>query len=280
MNRREFVLLLCGAMSVPRSLRAQQKAMPVIGQLSAGSPPADLGVLLRGPIHQGVSELGFVEGQNIAWEYRWAERHYDRLPALAAELVERKVDVIVATDGFVSALAAKGATSAIPIVFTTVSDPVGFGLVASLARPGGNITGFSPFSFELFPKRVELISELVSGARVIALLANSKDPRAQSLIKMVEEAALSKGLEIQALVVESEREIDAAFATLVQRHAGRAAGQPRPALHFATRTDCRARGPPCHSDRLSMARICGDRRPSQLWTEHHVSLSPGRHLRR
>jgi putative ABC transport system substrate-binding protein len=135
-SRRELMLLLGGAMTAARTLRAQQKAMPVIGFLSPFSPPQDLGDLLRGPIHQGMSELGFVDGRNVIWGYRWAEGHYERLPELAADLVARKVDVIVTFGGAPPALAAKNATSTIPIVFTDVGDPVGFGLVASLARPG------------------------------------------------------------------------------------------------------------------------------------------------
>src|SRR6266404_3263073 len=142
MRRRELVLLLGGAVTVPRLLRAQQKAMPVIGYLSLRSRPANLGDLLRGRTHQGMSEMGFVEGQNMMWEYRWADFQYDRLPALAADLVSRKVDVIVTQGGLPSARAAKNATSTIPIVFTAVGDPVGSGLVASLAHPGGNLTGF------------------------------------------------------------------------------------------------------------------------------------------
>ena len=164
----------------------------------------------------------------MAVEYRWAEGRLDQLPALAAELVGRKVDVIVAAGGFVSVLAAKGATSTIPIVFTGVSDPVGSGLVAGLAHPGGNITGFSPFALELLPKRLELIFELVPRAREIALLVNSKEPRAERVIKEIEEAARTKGLQIQPLIVGGEDEIAAAFMTLVQRHADALLVSPDP----------------------------------------------------
>src|SRR5262249_10234366 len=143
MQRRDFIALLGGVFSWPFLAHAQQKAMPVVGALNAGSPPANLGDLLRGPIHQGMTEEGVVEGPNMMWEYRWADFHYDRLPALAADLVSRKVDLIITGVGFPPALAAKNATSTIPIIFTSVADPVGFGLVASLARPGGNLTGFS-----------------------------------------------------------------------------------------------------------------------------------------
>jgi putative ABC transport system substrate-binding protein len=153
-------------------------------------------------------------------EYRWAKDPYDRLPALAADLVGRKVDMIVAGGGLLSALAAKSATSTIPIVFTGVSDPVAAGLVASLARPGGNLTGFSPFQVELMPKRLELPTELVPQARVIALLANPNFPLTERIIQDLQEAARTKWLEVSILKVSTDSEIDAAFATLVQRHAG------------------------------------------------------------
>src|SRR5712692_1499203 len=167
MERRDFITLIGGAMMVPLVSRAQQKAMPVIGFLSAGSP------LPVTPFRQGLSDAGYVEGQNLAIEYRWAEGHYDRLPALAAELVGRKVDVIVTNWASV----AKAATSTIPIVFLSGGDAVAEGLVASLARPGGNLTGIS--LFELWPKRLQLLSELVPLARSIVLLANPNNPRSE-----------------------------------------------------------------------------------------------------
>jgi putative tryptophan/tyrosine transport system substrate-binding protein len=217
MNRREL-LLLSGAVTASRSLRAQQKAMPVIGYLATTSPGA-LAPLMAA-FHQGLSETGYVEGQNVAIEYRWAENHDDRLPALAADLVGRKVDLIVASGSLLCALAAKSATSTIPIVFPAVSDPVAAGLVASLARPGGNLTGFSPFQFELMPKRLELLTELVPQARVIALLVNPNDPRAEGLIRDMQEAARTKGVQLPILKAAAEGEIDAAFTSLVQLHAG------------------------------------------------------------
>ena len=157
MRRRELITILGGAVvGWPFAARAQQKPLPVIGWLQPFSPPANLGDLVRGPIHQGLSDTGFVEGQNMVSEYRWAEGHYDRLPALAADLVSRKVDLIITSGGAPPALAAKNATSTIPIVFIAVADPVGAGLVPSLARPGGNLTGFSNLTIELTPKRLEL----------------------------------------------------------------------------------------------------------------------------
>jgi putative ABC transport system substrate-binding protein len=223
MRRRELVLLVGGALTAARALRAQQKAMPVIGWLGSTSP-TQFGAAFR----QGLSEIGYVEGQNVAFEYRWAENHYDRLPALAADLVGRKVDLIVASGSFLSPLAAKNATSTIPIVFTAVSDPVELGLVASLARPGGNLTGSSPFQFELKPKRLELLTELVPQARVVALLVNPKDPRAEGLVRDVQEAARTKGVQLPILKAGTESEIDAAFATLVDLHAGALVVGPDP----------------------------------------------------
>ena len=215
MRRREVLLLAGGAMAMARPLRAQQKAMPMIGFLSAGSPGP-----LVAAFHRGLSEAGWVEGKNVAVEYRWAEGHYDRLPALAADLVSRNVEVIVATGGNVSALAAKSVTSTIPIVFSVGDDPIASGLVASLARPSGNLTGISIMLTELMPKRLELISELVSLARVIALLVNPKNPSTESMIRDVQEAARAKGVQLQILRAGTESEIDDAFAALVQLHAG------------------------------------------------------------
>jgi putative tryptophan/tyrosine transport system substrate-binding protein len=210
-----LLLLLGGAMTAARALRAQQKAMPVIGFLGSGSPgPAAPFVAA---FHQGLSEVGYVEGQNVTIEYSWAGDRYDRLPRLAADLVVHKVDVIVAIGGTPPALAAKAATSTIPIVFSS-GDPVGFGLVASLARPGGNLTGVS--SYELTTKRVEMLSELVPRAKVVAVLVNPSNAIAEPLIRNVQEAARAKGLQLQILEASTEGEINAAFATLVELHAG------------------------------------------------------------
>jgi len=216
MRRRELILLLAGAMTAARALRAQQKAIPVIGVLDSGSsgPNAPNVAAFR----QGLSETGYLEGQDAVLEYRWAEGHYDRLPVLAADLVGRKVDVIAAFST-PSALAAKGATSTIPIVFAT-GDPVERGLVASLARPGGNLTGVSILTVELMAKRLELLSELVPQARVIALLVNPNSPIAEPIMRDVQEAARAKGLQLHILKAGTESEIDAAFASLVQLHAG------------------------------------------------------------
>jgi ABC-type uncharacterized transport system substrate-binding protein len=217
MNRRELMLLLGGAMTAARALRAQQEAMPVIGYLSAGSPGPSAPNLVA--FRQGLSETGYVEGQNLAIEYRWAEGRYDRLPVLAADLVGRKVDVI-ATTGGPSALAVKSATSTIPIVFSSGADPVATGLVASLGHPGGNLTGVTFMSFELMPKRLELLSELVPQARVIALLVNLTSPSAELIIRDMQEAARAKAVRLHILMASTKGEIDTAFATLVEQHAG------------------------------------------------------------
>jgi ABC-type uncharacterized transport system substrate-binding protein len=217
MTRREFTLLLGGMMAAARPMRAQQKAMPVIGFLSATSSgrAAPLAAF-----RNGLSDTGYIEGQNLAIEYRWAEDHYERLAALAADLVGRKVDVILASGADVSAFAAKGATSTMPIVFTVAGDPVERGLVASLARPGGNLTGVTGFASELVPKRLELLSELVPQAGVVALLVNPNSPNAEHVMRDVQEAARVKGVQLDILKAGTEAEIDAAFAMLGQQHTG------------------------------------------------------------
>ena len=191
MNRRELMILLLGNAMAARALRAQQKAMPVIGYLNGTSPAANAESLVA--FRKGLSETGRVEGQNLAMEYRWAEFHYERLPGLAADLVDREVDVIAACGGAGEALAAKGATSMIPIVFTVGADPVETGLVASLARPGGNLTGVAILNVELVQKRVELISELVPQARVIGYLINPNNSAIEPNIASAREAARTEG---------------------------------------------------------------------------------------
>jgi putative ABC transport system substrate-binding protein len=220
MRRRDLIILLAGAMGGwPSALRAQQKAKPVIGFLGLASPGPFAPFVVA--FHQGLSETGYVEGQNLAIEYRWAEGRYDRLPALAADLVERKVDVIAATGGNASARAAKNATSTIPIVFTGGGDLLGAGLITSLARPGGNLTGVTFMTTELMPKRLELLSELVPQARVIALLVNPNNAAsAEQMSQDVQKAADAKGVQLHILKAGAESEIDAAFASLVQLPAG------------------------------------------------------------
>ena len=217
MNRRELMLLLGGAMTAPHATQAQQRAIPVIGFLGSTSPApyaTQVAAFLR-----GLEEMGYIEGQNVAIEYRWAEGRFEQLPALAADLVGRKVDVIAA-DAVTSTRAAKDATSTVPVVFISGSDPVERGLVASLARPGGNLTGVAMMVAELAPKRFELLSEMVPQASVIALLVNPNNVQTEAVIRGVREAARAKAVQLQILKASTEGEIDAAFGTLMQLQAG------------------------------------------------------------
>ena len=218
MRRRDLMLMLGGALAVPRNVRAQQKAMPVIGILAAASPDNAGAQRMLAAFREGLGESGYVEGQNIAIEYRWAEGDCDRLPALAADLVDRKVEVIVTEGGDSSVVAAKQATSTIPIVFHTNSDPVASGLVASLARPGGNLTGISVIG--LAAKRIELLSELAPQARAIAFLVNPNDPFAGNEIRDAQEAARIKGVQLRVVKAGSDGEIEPAFAGLSEMGAG------------------------------------------------------------
>ncbi len=219
MKRRDLMFLLGGAALVrPLPVRAQQKAMPVIGYLSGGS--AGYNAPNVAAFRQGLGEAGYVEEQNLTIEYRWAENHYDRLPALAAKLVGRKVDLIAASGGDLASRAAKSATATIPIVFTSGGDPVADGRVASLARPGGNLTGVSFLVAELHPKRLELLVEFVPQARVIALLVNPDSPHTERVMREVQDAARAKQVQLQILKARAESEIETAFTTLVQLQAG------------------------------------------------------------
>jgi putative ABC transport system substrate-binding protein len=209
------MLVLGGAMAVARGLRAQQKTMPVIGFLSAGSPDFRLAAF-----RQGLNETGYVEGQNVAIEYRWAPGQYDQLPALAADLVRRQVTVIAAV-GIPPTFAAKAATSTIPIAFLVGIDPVEFDLIASLSRPGGNTTGVAILTAELAGKRLELLHELVPTAAVIAVLVNPTDPAAtDSETRHLQDAVRSLGLQLPILSASTPEEIDSAFGRLVELQAG------------------------------------------------------------
>jgi len=227
MRRRDLIASLAAtAAAWPCALRAQQKAMPVIGLLSPAAPGPFAPFVAA--FRQGLSDAGYVEGQDVAIEYRWAEGQYDRLPAMAADLVGRRVDVIASLGGFPAVLAAKSATSTIPVVFETGVDPVVAGLVASFARPGGNLTGVSFLVVELMAKRLELLSELVPQARVIALLVNPNNANAERVMQNVREAARLKGVQLAILKAGSESEIDAAFETLVQLQVGALVVGPDP----------------------------------------------------
>jgi ABC-type uncharacterized transport system substrate-binding protein len=214
MKRREFITLLGGAAAWPLTARAQQP-MPVVGFLHAASPDTITDRLRA--FRQGLKEAGFIEGENVAIEHRWAENQFDRLPALAAELVRRQIAVIVTTGSPAAALAAKAATTTIPLVFSVPEDPVRSGLVASLARPGGNATGINFFSIELVAKRLEILREMVPATTRIAVLINPTDAAAaETMLKDVEAATRAMGLQIQVLKANTSHEIDAAFATFVR----------------------------------------------------------------
>jgi putative ABC transport system substrate-binding protein len=217
-RRRQFITLLVGAATAwPLAAHAQQPALPVIGFLNSASPGAYPRQVTE--FRQGLKEAGYIEGQNVAIEYRWARGRYERLPALAAELIHHPVAVLAATST-PAALAAKAATTTVPTVFTTASNPVELGLVASLSRPGGNVTGATQLNVEIGPKRLELARELVPTATIIGLLVNPTNPVAKNTSQVLEAAARTLGLELHVLHASTEREIDEAFASLVQRRAG------------------------------------------------------------
>jgi putative tryptophan/tyrosine transport system substrate-binding protein len=217
-SRRTFITLLGGAAATwPLAARAQQPGMPVIGYLNNGSPESDASRLTG--LRRGLSEIGYVEGRNFLIEYRWAGNQPDRLPALAAELVRLQVTVIVAA-GLLPALAAKAATTSIPIVFSVAADPVQLGLVASLNRPGGNLTGFNSFSGELGTKGLALFHDLVPSIATIAFLENPNNPIFDLTTRDVLAAASVVGPKVQILKASTDREIDAVFVSLVQAQIG------------------------------------------------------------
>jgi putative ABC transport system substrate-binding protein len=217
MRRRSFITLLGGAAAWPLAARAQRPAMPMIGFLHQGSPEANTHII--DAFRRGLQETGYVEGRNVVFEFHWANGEYDRLPDLAADLVRRQPSIIAAAL-LPAARAAKAATSTIPIVFVSGSDPIEAGLVTSLSRPTGNVTGVSLFSVPLTAKRLELLHELVPGAAAVAVLVNPTNPNADASMREIEVAGRRAGLHIAFVKISGDKDFDAAFSTMSQQRAG------------------------------------------------------------
>src|SRR5262245_47451574 len=275
-GRRELLAALGGAAATwPIAARAQQPGMPVIGWLGAESPEAENFRVV--PFRQALKEAGYVEGQNLAIEYRFAEGQYDRLPALAADLVRRQVAVIAAP-GNAAALVAKAATSTIPVVFQMARDPVQLGLVASLNRPGGNMTGVTSLNIEVGPKNLELLHELVPKAAVIGILENPNNPDAEIQLRDAQAAAERLALRLHALYASSEREFDAVFANFVQLRVGALMIRPDSLYLRPERTPRRTGVPPRNASDLPVSRVHRGRQSDELWDQCREPVWPGRHL--
>jgi putative ABC transport system substrate-binding protein len=229
MNRREFIVLLGGAAAWPLAARAQQAAMPVVGYLFSGAPQGG-SVDTATAFRRGLSEVGYIEGQNVTIEYRWAEGRYDQLPALAADLAGRQVAMIAVGGGTAPVLAAKAATSKIPIAFLTGTDPIIDGLVTSFNRPGGNLTGIYVLFNELVAKQLQLLHELVPAAATIAILDNPTSPSFEFRWREARAPALALGIKLHALSASTERDVDAAFAGLAEHRVDALVIAPDPFL--------------------------------------------------
>ena len=278
MKRREFITLLGGAAAWPLAARAQQSPLPVVGFLNSETPTGWAPNVAA--FRKGLSETGFVEGRNVAIEYRWAQGHNDRLPALAAELVRRQVAVIAAA-GTPSVLAAKAATMTIPIVFSSAIDPVAAGLVASLSRPGGNVTGVTNLGVELVQKQVEMLHQIVPRANVIAALVNPSDPAlGEPSTKGAQAAARALGLQIHIVQASTERDIEATFASLARLGVGALVVLPN-AFFVSRRDQIAALGDTSRDAyHLLPARVRCRRWADGVRPQHSRWLSPGRYLRR
>ena len=279
MRRREFISALGGLAAWPLSARAQQPAMPIVGYLNSTSPGGSAPLVAA--FRAGLGETGYVEGQNVQIKFRWAEGQYDRLPELASDLVRRKVDVIATSGGDRSAVAAKSTTQTIPIVSVIGGDPVADGLITNLARPGGNLTGVSFLTTELMPKRLELLAELVPGAKLIALLLNPSSPNVERVTRSMQEAAQTKGVKLYILKATRESEIDSAFDAIAGLHIGALVVAADPfynsrAQQFVELTSRQA--VPAIYEWRGIVSAGG--RPDQLRDEPHECLSSGRHIRR
>ena len=263
-GRRELLAALGGAAAWPLAARAQQPAMPVIGMLMTGGSSLPFVAGFR----QGLKEVGYVEGQNVAIEYHWAEDQRDRLPGMAAELVRRQVGVIFAS-GPPEAQAAKAATATIPIVFTSGEDPVKIGLVSSLSRPGGNVTGVSLFYVELGAKRLELLRQLVPKSGVIAILVNpNSSTEGEDQLRDAQAAAQAIGQQLIVLTASTENDLEKVFAAAVQQRVGCTDCRLRFVLFHSPRSNGRVGGTPCTSDNFFQRQVRRSRWPYQLWNRH------------
>jgi putative ABC transport system substrate-binding protein len=277
MRRRELIGLVGGAAAVARPLSARaQKAMPVIGFLHSGT--AEQNARRLQGFRKGLSDAGFVEDQNVMIDYRWADGKADRLPEMVADLVRRQVAVIATLSSQPATLAAKAATTTIPIVFTWPGDPVDSGLVASLNRPGGNATGISTLNYELAAKRLGLLREVAPKATAFFVLLNPADPGTEKASRDLQATARTVGVQLQILYAGSDREIDAAFATLASRPAAALVVNADPFLFIRraqiTALAARAPGPPGDNH----PPICRQRRPDELWNGPAERVGAGRHL--
>ena len=276
MRRRDFIKIISGSAAAwPLAASAQQPAMPMVGFMSARSPEDSVAVFAA--FRRGLGEGSLIEGKNVEVQFRWARGDFSRLPALAAELVNQRVAVLVAVGGEPSALAAKAATSTIPIVFAS-TDPVKAGLVASLNRPGGNATGVYILTTEVEAKRLSLLRDLVPSSAMFGVLVNPKYPRAAQQAQELAEAARKVGQSLVFANASTDAELDAAFATLTRQHVMAMLVMGRSVLRHAARSDCRFRGTTEAAGDLRIPRICSGRWPDELRPQLPRSLSPSRHL--